>query len=196
MAKEIKGIVRPPMEMPAELQGQRSQMAVRKSAKAEVPLLITLFAWYCFLRAGILVVFALIVGIAPESALAQLVANHFNPMPPPQPPAFAVHHPISMAPTIPPEAVFYGFAILYAIVGWRWLARDWRARWAAMFISGATAAKIVVDWIADRAAGNPAPMSPAQNQGILLAIVWNVLICCYLAFYPGMKEAFKETPWE
>jgi len=194
MAKEIKGIVRPPMEMPAELQGQRSRLAGRKAAPVEVPLLITLFAWYCFLRAAAFVVFALIVGIAPESATAQFVAAHFNPIPPPRPPIYAPHGPV--APSIPPEAAFYGLAILYAVVGWRWFTRDWRARWAAMFISGATAAKIAVDLMADRATGDPTPMSPAQNQAILLAIVWNVLICCYLAFYPGMKEAFKETPWE
>jgi hypothetical protein len=24
----------------------------------------------------------------------------------------------------------------------------------------------------------------------------NLLICGYLAFYPGMAQAFKETPWD
>jgi hypothetical protein len=27
-------------------------------------------------------------------------------------------------------------------------------------------------------------------------VVLNVLICLYVAFYPGMEQAFKETPWD
>lgn len=180
MPKDIKGIVRPPMEMPAELQGQRSRLAVRQTPKAAVPLLITLFAWYCFLRTVVFVIFALIVGIAPDSSISHFLGTHFNPVPPP----------------IPAEGAFYVLAVLYGVIGWRWITRDWRARWAAMFMSGATAAKIAVNLIADRAAGNPTPISPMQSQVIFLAIVWNVLVCCYLAFYPGMAQAFKETPWE
>jgi hypothetical protein len=196
MADEIKGIVRPPMEMPEELRGQRGRLAQRKAAKVEVPRLIKLFAWYCFLRAGIFLTFALIVGIAGDSAAGQYVASHFNPIPPPQPPEVGMYHSASLLPAIPPEPVFYGLAILYGVIGWRWISRDWRARWGAMFISGATAAKIAVDLVADRAAGSPTPITPLQQQAIFLAIVWNLLVCCYLAFYPGMSEAFKETPWE
>jgi hypothetical protein len=207
MGNEIKGIVRPPMEMPSHLQGQRSQLAVRKAPKVEVPLLITLFAWYCFLRSSMFLVFALIVGIAPDSTTAQFVGSHFNPVPPPRPTEYGMHSSASLIPAIPPEPVFYALAILYGIIGWRWITRDWRARWGAMFISGATAAKIAIDWMADRAAGSPTwgavpgdalttGGSPFHGQAIAFAILWNLAICCYLAFYPGMTEAFKETPWE
>ncbi len=207
MANEIKGIVRPPMKMPAHLQGQRSQLAERKARKVEVPLLITLFAWYCFVRSALFLVFALIVGIAPDSSTGQFVAGHFNPVPPPRPPAYGMHYSTSVIPAIPPEPVFYVLAILYGLIGWRWITRDWRARWGAMFVSGATAAKIAIDWMADRAAGSPTggsmpgdPMATAgsafHGQAIAFAILWNLAICSYLAFYPGMSEAFKETPWE
>ena len=179
MPNEIKGIVRPPLKMPAELQGQRSRLAVRQTPKVEVPLLITLFAWYCFLRTAVFVVFAFIVGIAPQTPVAQSIATRLDPVPPP----------------IPAEGAFYVLAILYAMIGWRWITRDWRARWAAMFLSGATAAKAIIDLIADRAAGSPTIVAQ-QSQGIIVAIAWNLLICCYLAFYPGMSDAFKETPWE
>ena len=180
MAKQIKGIVPPPLKMPEEMKGQRSRMAVRKASKVEVPLVITLFAWYCFLRTAVFLLFALILGIAPETPPALLIVTHFNPVPPP----------------IPAEGGFYVLAIVYAWIGWRWFTRDWRARWAAMFISGATAAKVAINLFADRVAGNPTPISPGQYEAILLAIGWNLLICCYLAFYPGMSEAFRETPWE
>jgi hypothetical protein len=180
MPGEIKGIVRPPLKMPEELQGQRSRLAVKQPPKQEVPLLITLFAWYCFLRTFLFVIFALIVGIGPDSPPGQFIATHLDPVPPP----------------IPAEGAFYVLAILYAMIGWRWITRDWRARWAAMFMSGATAAKIAIGLFADRAAGNPTPISPTHQQAIVLAILWNLLVCCYLAFYPGMTQAFKETPWE
>lgn len=177
---EIKGIVRPPMRMPQELQGQRSRFGVRKPRKVEVPLLITLFAWYCVLRAVTDFTFAFIMGLMPDTPTAVFVAKHFDPVPPP----------------IPAEAAFFALAMLYAVIAWRWLTRDWRARWAAMFISGATVASIGINLIADRAAGSMTPMSPKQHQATIVAVAINLLICCYLAFYPGMNEAFRETPWD
>ncbi len=180
MPGEIKGIVRPPLKMPEELQGQRSKLAVRQDPKVQVPLVITLFAWYCFLRTAVFLFFAFIVGIAPETPVAQFIATRLDPVPPP----------------IPAEGAFYVLAILYAMIGWRWMTRDWRARWGAMFMSGATAAKIAVNLFADCAAGNPTPISQQGQQAIVIAILWNLLVCCYLAFYPVMSEAFKETPWE
>jgi hypothetical protein len=179
MGQEIKGIVRPPMKMPAELLGQRSERAVTKIPKKRVPLLITLFVWYCFLRAAAFLVFALIEGLAPDSSAAVFLATHFDPAPV----------------RLPAEAAFFILTILYGMIGWRWLMRDWRARWGAMFLSGATAASAVVDLLADRAAGNPGDLVPTAHQPSLAGIVFNVLVCCYLAFYPGMDEIFRETPW-
>jgi hypothetical protein len=178
MSPEIKGIVRPPMKMPDELLGQRSGRAVRQTPKVEVPLLITLFAWYCFFRAVSCLLFAMISGLAPESTISAFLATHFDPVPK----------------TIPPEAVFFVLAILYTMVGWRWFTRDWRARWAAMFLSGVNSAVIAINLIVDRAAGHPS--APTSQQSAVVAFAFNLFLCCYLAFYPGMEQAFKETPWE
>jgi hypothetical protein len=97
---------------------------------------------------------------------------------------------------MPAEAVFYLSAFLYGLTAWRWATRDWRARWVVMFLSGATAAKMLVNFAADRASGNPTPLTQGQELGLFTSIVVNLLICGYLAFYPGMAEAFKETPWD
>jgi hypothetical protein len=180
MAQEIKGIVRPPMKMPEELLGQRSGRAIRQTPKVQVPLLITLFAWYCFLRSASYIVFAMIEGLAPGSTTASFLSTHVDPVPPP----------------IPAEGAFFVLAILYCMVGWRWFSRDWRARWAAMFISGANVAGIAINLFADRAAGGSTALTPAQQQATAVAVALNVLICCFLAFYPGMDQAFKETPWD
>lgn len=178
---EIKGIVRPPLQMPSNLQHQqRSRLAVRQPRKIQVPLLITIFSWYCLLHSIADFIFAFLIGLMPETPTAIFVAKHFDPIPPP----------------IPAEAALFALGAIYAVIAWRWLTRDWRARWAAMFISGATVASIGINLVADHAAGNPTPMSPSQFQATVVAVAINILICGYLAFYPGMSEAFRETPWD
>lgn len=175
MPEKMKGIVPPPYEIPAE------RAELRKTArKVEVPLLIRLFAWLCFLRAAIDLTFGLIVGIMPDSPAAAYVAANFDSWPK----------------QMPPEAVFYILTVLYCFIGWRWVTRDWKARWIAMFVTGASAASALVHLTADYAAGAVAPLTPGQQGALTLGIVLNLAICGYLAFYPGMAQAFKETPWD
>lgn len=181
MQKEIKGIVRPPMEMPAEYYGQRSKLANVKSHKVEVPLLITLFAWFCVLRATMFLVFALIVGIAPTSDAAVFVVTNFD------------HVPKSVPAS--PEAVFYIQTLLYGLLSWRWFRRDWRARWFAMFMSGYYSVRSLILLLALEAVGGKLEAFALLRNVLLISVVLNGLICAYLAFYPGMEQAFKETPW-
>lgn len=181
MAQEIKGNVRPPMEMPAEVYGQRSKLAKVKSHKVEVPLLITLFAWYCVLRATMFLVFALIVGIVPTSDAAVFLVTNFD------------HVPKSVPAS--PEAVFYIQTLLYGLLAWRWFRRDWRARWFAMFMSGYYAVRSLILLVALESVAGKLEVFPVLRNLLVISIVLNGLICAYLAFYPGMEEAFKETPW-
>ena len=150
----------------------------------KLPLLIRLFVWVLVFRSAVNLIFALIVGLAPESATANFVALHFDAWPR----------------QMPPEGVFYVSAFMYGLMAWRWYSRDWRARWVVMFLSGATAAKMLGNWVAERAAdgttGSPTMMTPGQQMSMFVSVAINLLICGYLAFYPGMAEAFKETPWE
>jgi len=175
MPEKMKGIVPPPYEIPAERAGQR-----KETPKVQVPLLIRLFAWFCFLRAAIYLTFGLIVGTLPDSPTAAYLSLNFDSWPK----------------QIPPEAVFYIQTVLYSVIGWRWVSRDWRARWGAMFVTGASAASALVHLTADYAAGAMNPLTPAEQGAVTLSIVLNLAVCGYLAFYPGMAQAFKETPWE
>ena len=176
MPQEMKGIVPPPYQIPAEKAERRNAAA----PKIKVPLLITLFAWLCFFRAGVYLVFALIVGLAPESSAASYLALHFDSVPK----------------QITPEAVFFLSALLYGLVGWRWYSRDWRARWVAMFFVGASVASTMVRLMADRASGVDTPMTPGQQSALMISSAFNLLLFLYLAFYPGMDQAFRETPWD
>jgi len=174
MPGEIKGYHRPP-QMPDHLP-ERGDAVERDQA----PLLIRLFTWLLFFRAGANLSFALIVGFAPDSGAANFVIMHFDSLPR----------------QLSPEAVFYISAALYGLVGWRWFSRDWRARWVAMFLSGATAVRTLAVIAADQASGNPTPLTGGQQAALALSVFLNLTICGYLAFYPGMAQAFKETPWD
>ena len=147
--------------------------------EVELPPAIRAFAWFCFLRAGVDFIFALLVGFAPKSALAIFVAETFG----------------DRIPYVPAEAEFFIFAAFFAYVGWKWMARDWRIRWFVMFMSGAFAARIFVLLLVDRATAAHGKILHAETElelGVLA--VFNLLICAYLAFYPGMAQAFKERP--
>lgn len=146
----------------------------------KLPTLIKWFVWLLVFRSAVNLIFALIVGLAPDSTVANFIAMNFDAWPR----------------QMPPEAVFYVSSFLYALTAWRWYSRDWRARWFVMFLSGATAAKMLGNYVADHASGMPTAMSPAQQVSFFTAIGVNLIICGYLAFYPGMAQAFKETPWD
>jgi len=79
MGQEIKGIVRPPVKMPDELPGQRSERAVTRIPRKQVPLFITLFVWYCFLRSAAFLVFALIEGLVPGTSPGGASGRPFRP---------------------------------------------------------------------------------------------------------------------
>ncbi|MFZ0746021.1 MAG: hypothetical protein WAM85_16540 [Terracidiphilus sp.] len=175
MPQQMKGIVPPPYRMP-EGKGVRTNNAL----KVKTPLLITLFAWLCFFRAGIYLVFALIVGLAPESSAANYLSTHFDSYPR----------------EASAEIVFFVTAFLYGLIGWRWYSRDWRARWVAMFMAGANVALTMIALLADRASGLNTPLTDGQQLGLMVSSTFNLLILLYLAFYPGMAQAFRETPWD
>jgi hypothetical protein len=177
MPHHIKGIVKPPFEMPPEKLERKSN----NWREVKIPAAIRGFAWLCFIRSGIDFVFAFLVGIAPDTAIAKYVAVTFG----------------NRFKYVPAEAEFFISAFLFAFIGWRWMSRDWRIRWAAMFLSGAIAARtlalIVADW-ASAAQGRL--ISNELEMELIVGVAFNLLICGYLAFYPGMAQAFKETPWE
>jgi hypothetical protein len=146
----------------------------------KLPVLIKLFVWLLVFRSAANLIFALIVGIAPDTAVANFIATNFDSWPR----------------QMPPEAVFFVSAFLYGLTAWRWYSRDWRARWFVMFLSGASAAKMLANYATDHLSGLPTPMAPGEQVSYFLSIAVNLIICGYLAFYPGMAEAFKETPWD
>ena len=146
----------------------------------KLPMLIRWFIWLLVFRSVVNLILGLTLGLAPDSEAANYILTNLDPWPK----------------SVSAEGVFYITALLYGVMAWRWHSRDWRVRWAVMFASGATAAKMLINYLAGRAAGNPIPISAGQEAAILISVGLNFLICGYLAFYPGMAQAFKETPWD
>lgn len=146
----------------------------------KTPTLIRWFIWLLVFRSAVNLIFALTIGLAPDSSATAFILTNFDPWPK----------------NLSAEGMFYITALIYGVMAWRWHSRDWKVRWAAMFIAGATAAKMLANFAGDRAAGNPTPMTQAEMTAFFLSVGINLLICGYLAFYPGMAQAFKETPWD
>jgi hypothetical protein len=164
-------------------QPQRTGPATERGDHVErhrIPTLIRWFIWLLIFRSAMNLVFALTVGLSPDSSVTAFIVTNFDAWPK----------------QMPAEGVFYVSAFLYGLTAWRWASRDWKARWVVMFMSGATAAKMLVNFAADRVAGTPTPMTQGQQLSLIMSVGTNLLICGYLAFYPGMAEAFKETPWD
>lgn len=145
-----------------------------------LPTLIRLFVWLLVFRSALNLIFALTIGLAPDSGAAAFIATNLDPWPK----------------QLSAEGMFYISALIYAVTAWRWYSRDWKVRWVVMFMSGATAAKMLANFAADRAAGMPTPMTENQITSLFVSVTINLAVCAYLAFYPGMAQAFKETPWD
>lgn len=169
----FKGNVRTPYEIPAHIK----QRPKNPSYEVQAPLLIRLFAWFCVFRAALFLTFGLIVGLAPESGATSYLIANFD----------------GWSKQASPEAVFYIYALGYGYIAFRWFRRDWKARWGTMFFTGASSAKALINLFAEHAAGNPDQIPPGTEMAIIVGCLFNLMICAYLAFYPGMEQAFSES---
>jgi hypothetical protein len=84
--------------------------------------------------------------------------------------------------------VFMG---LNALMGFGWWIRWWFVRWATMFRSGATVAKIAIAFVARSVAGPSPPIPASAIPLLILAIGVNGIIFLYLAFGQGVKQWFE-----
>ncbi len=78
------------------------------------------------------------------------------------------------------------------VVGFMWWNHSWKVRWVAMFYAGGMVAKTGVGLFAGWASGAGVRMPPAAMQTLTVAMGVNLLIFCYLAFWPGVTEWFEE----
>jgi hypothetical protein len=172
MPYDIKGVVKPPFLPPEGLNRQEIERP-----QAKLPPAIRAFAWICAGRSITDFVFAFIVIFASNSELARFLGDTFG----------------SRFKLIPPVVEFLVSGFVFAFIARKWLSRDWRIRWISMFLSGAFAVRSIVLVLADRSTGTQGRVISAQRQTeMIVHAAFDLLVCAYLAFYPGMAEAFKE----
>lgn len=81
---------------------------------------------------------------------------------------------------------------LSVIVGALWLFRSWKIRWVTMAYAGGMVVRTGIHYFAGVASGVGSEFSGSQTAFVLFGCAINSLIFCYLAFYPGVKEAFEK----
>jgi len=169
---DIKGVVKPPYLPPEGLEREEDSRPVEK-----LPPAIKAFAWICAGRSIIDFIFAFTVIFAPGSEVAQFLTDRFS----------------SRFKLMPPLAEFLVSGFVFGFIAQKWLSRDWRIRWISMFLTGAFAVRSIVLLLADRAVIGPGRVISADKEAeMMIHAAFDLLICAYLAFYPGMAEAFEE----
>jgi len=194
--RRMHGITPTPFEMPPELRPQP------KMPKSKRPLPITLYACYRLAWAGISLILALVPWDDPESKLASYAAVHPALIVDLLPGFIRMFLPSDQMHFWSPAAFVQGLpflfvlaAILYAVQGSMLLVLSQWWRWFTMLASGLTVAQIAIGLSAILVS----PPSHLIYGQALAAIIFigglNLLVYCYLAYYPGVKDAFDGQPY-
>ncbi|MDE3201689.1 MAG: hypothetical protein KGN79_12295 [Acidobacteriota bacterium] len=194
--KPMHGITPPPLGAPPP----PAQTAPTSESKD--PLMVRVFTWYIFIRAGLYFLTACLIVALPDSALHVLLqhADSFARILPQHGASFDSYQ--RLRDFISFRCVF--MAGIYALIGWRWAIRYWLARWGFMFVAGASALNTAVSLLFSGTTdftnpmlliSRPAPISPHTMSLLVGSICLNLAICFYLMFYPGVERAF-ERPLE
>jgi hypothetical protein len=190
------GITPTPYEIPPELLPKSTR------PKSKRPLPIALYGWYRIAWAGFSLILAMVPWGDPESKLASYAAAHPAVIVDLLPgfirmflPSYQMHHWSPAAFTQGLPFLFVLAALLYAAQGWMLLALNKWWRWYTMLASGLTVVQIAIGLSALMVVPLPLPISGPALAAVFMIGGWNALIFCYLAYYPGVKEAFEGQPY-
>jgi hypothetical protein len=164
------------------------------------PLLISIVAVYMLIKAVVALLLALVPWGDQDSGLASFLTSNpslaFSMLP-------RMFRPIPGMPAGAQTAyvqglpfIFLFVAVLCGLLAFKlWTLSD-KWRWATIFWATyslvSTVRLLVLDSIIrSSVAIKFPPMSDEVKLALLFSIAWNVLIACYLAFYPGVKDAFE-----
>jgi hypothetical protein len=195
---KMHGITPTPFEMPP---GHLPEQVIPKSKR---PLLISIVAIYYLIKAGVSLLLALVPWGDPESDLASyLTANSsllFHSMPHMLWPSRDMPNQTATAYLQALPVVFLVTGVISGLVAYKMWTLSSRWRWGVMLWSGyslcSTVRALVILSIIRSAIDIPLPPVSAElKAALLVSMAWNLLVVCYLAFYPGVREAFEEQPY-
>jgi hypothetical protein len=191
--KRMHGIVPTPYEIPSELKPAPAK------PRNPRPLMITIVSWYFFARAVVSLLLAIVPWGDPDSAVANYLTaspSLFGMLPRSFRPNPLLGHATQTNFVQALPFVFLATAVLFGLLAWKLWTLSNRWRWATMFWSAyalfSTVRFVMLDTMVRSVVDIPLPPLPEQVKLALFAnVVWNLLILCYLAFYPGVKQAFE-----
>lgn len=184
--RQMYGVVPPPYEIPPE------HLAGSRPEKKE-PLFITLMAGYLLIRGGIYLLLALVPWSDKESGVAQFLIAHgtliFGLLP------HSFQPPSGMAAGSPSSAYVTALPVVFGLVGVVYVGCAWKLwsldrfftsmiRWAMMFVSLATVAKMAIVLSARFIGTQDAPLSDSMMLAVFLSVVWNLVIFGCFAVCP------------
>jgi hypothetical protein len=192
-------VTQPPKPVPVPV-------SQRDLPKSSVPMSLHIITGLFFLRALVYFILGGKLATDPDSDFSQRLVSLSGILVP-----FTVsHRHPEMFVKLIGEALLV-LATISLVVGILWLVRWWVIRWVTMCYSGGMVLRIVIRNFAGAAAG--VHTGPLGNQiyysgstsGIMMGLssdeitavllftcALNLLIFCYLAFYPGVSEAFEK----
>ena len=179
----------PPVPEPAPMPvaGQPPAQPLKIFQERKLPIPIAIVGGFYALRAVVFLVFASILGSHPSSSFAATLIDHSRSLIP-----FQVHETGGHVPAELLAEAMVVTAILSIVVSVMWFVRYWRIRWITMFYAGVSLFRTVLYFATDKAAGLTTVLTPDQKQALSLACAVNLFVLCYLAFYPGVAQAFEE----
>jgi hypothetical protein len=190
--RRMYGITPPPYEIPPE------RLPQPKLPKSKRPFLITLYGGYRLFWAGVSLILALVPWGDPESGLTSYAVAHPALVVDLLPgflrmllPSFTLGRWSQGAFLLGLPILFSMAAVLYALQGWMLLALSKWWRWFTMLAAALTVAEIAIGLSARLVGTASRPLSSAALTAVLIIGTWNLLVYCYLGYYPGVKEAFE-----
>jgi hypothetical protein len=192
--------VQPPKPVPVPV-------SQRDLPRSSVPMSLNIITGLFFLRALIYFILGGKLVSAPDSEFSQRLVSLSGVMVP-----FTVNQrQPEMFVKLVGEAML-AVAVLSLLVGILWLVRWWVIRWVTMCYSGGMVLRVAIRYFAGAAAGiHGGPLgSQAYSAGaysglamglssdqitamLFFSCAINLIIFSYLAFYPGVKEAFEKS---
>jgi hypothetical protein len=176
-----------PVPSPVPVAGQPPAQTAKVFQERKLPIPIALVGGFYALRAAMFLGFAAILGSHPDSSFAALLIDHSRSLIP-----FQVRETGGRVPVDLLAEAMVVTAILSIVVSVMWFVRWWRIRWITMFYAGLSLCRTLLYFLSDKAAGLTTQLSPDQKQALSLALAVNLFVLCYLAFYPGVAQAFEE----
>jgi hypothetical protein len=183
--QEIAGTAAPAVVEP--LKPAPVPVSQRDLPKSLVPISLNIITGLYFVRAVIYFALGSKLISDPDSDFSQWLVSMSGVMVP-----FTItHRHPEMYVKLVGEALLVtaGFSV---IVGALWLFRSWKIRWVTMAYAGGMVVRTGIHYFAGVASGVGSELSGSQATFVLFGCAVNSLIFCYLAFYPGVKEAFEK----